>query len=492
MNNETLEKVLKCPTLPSLPAVALKVIDLTSNPAVKMEELARTIQNDQGLAAKILRTVNSSFYGLRKPCSTIHAAIVMLGLGPVKTLALGFSLVSAIGNKNSDGFDYSAYWRRGLYTAVGAKCIAEAAHIKQMDEAFLGGLLQDVGVMAMYRALGNEYLGVMASTGGDHRRLVQAELSALEIQHADIGAMLAERWKLPRDLVLPVKYHERPTAAPMECAELIRCVGVGNIIHDVLTDEDPTPSMRKLYDKAAYWFNLTPNEIDAAVKRAAAGAKELASLFALDTGASADAEAILAMASEQSATVTAEAAGIEKGIEAIVVSSGDTDPMTGLIGRIGFEKGVKESYAKLEDDAGMALVYIVLDRWRAVQQKCGVEACDDYIADVAMMLRKHFAPVKAMVCRPSPDVFAVVMPRASSELAIAIAEKLREDVSAAPGPASSPSAEGESMSVSVGVASTTRECSTPEQLVKAAVSALQGARATGGNSVRAQALGLAA
>ncbi len=96
MNNETLEKVLKCPTLPSLPAVALKVIDLTSNPAVKMEELARTIQNDQGLAAKILRTVNSSFYGLRKPCSTIHAAIVMLGLGPVKTLALGFSLVSAI------------------------------------------------------------------------------------------------------------------------------------------------------------------------------------------------------------------------------------------------------------------------------------------------------------------------------------------------------------------------------------------------------------
>lgn len=492
MNNETLDKVLKCPTLPSLPAVALKVIDLTSNPAVKMDELARTIQNDQGLAAKILRTVNSSFYGLRKPCSTIHAAIVMLGLGPVKTLALGFSLVSAVGNKSSDGFDYAGYWRRGLYTAVGAKCIAEAAHIKQVDEAFLGGLLQDVGVMAMYRALGTEYLAVMTETGGDHRKLVQAELSAFEIQHADIGAMLAERWKLPRDLVLPVKYHERPTAAPMECAELIRCVGVGNLLHDVLTDADPTPAMRKLYDKAGYWFNLTPTEVENAVKRASAGVKELSSLFALDTGASADAEAILAKASEQSATVAAEAAGVDRGIETIVVTTGDTDPMTGLIGRIGFEKGIKDSYAKLEDDAGMALVYIVLDRWRAVQQKCNVESCDDYISDVAMLLRKHFAPVRAMVCRPSQDVFAVVMPKASSELAIAIAERFREEISASPGPVPSAGGEPESMSASIGVASTTRECSTAEQLVKAAVSALQGARATGGNSVRAQALGMAA
>jgi two-component system cell cycle response regulator len=492
MNSETLEKVLKCPTLPSLPAVALKVIDLTSNPAVKMDDLARTIQNDQGLAAKILRTVNSSFYGLRKPCSTIHAAIVMLGLGPVKTLALGFSLVSAVGNKSSDGFDYSAYWRRGLYTAVGAKCIAEAAHIKQMDEAFLGGLLQDVGVMAMYRALGQEYLKVMEATGGDHRRLVQAELSMLEMQHADVGAMLAERWKLPRELVLPVKYHERPTAAPLECAELIRCVGVGNIIHDVLTDEDPTPAMRKLYDKAAYWFNLTPGEIDNAVKRASTGVKELSSLFALDTGASADAEAILAKASAQSGDVAAEAAGISRGIEAIVVTTGDTDPMTGLVGRIGFEKSIKESYGKLDEEAGMALVYIVLDKWRAVQQKCGIEVCDDYIADVAVLLRKHFAPVRAVVCRPSPDVFAVVMPRATSELAIAMADKFREDIASTPGPVPAGGGEAASMSASIGVASATRDGCTPEQLVKAAVSALQGARATGGNSVRAQAMGLAA
>ena len=94
--NPVLEEILSCPNLPSLPAVALRVIELTSNVNVSLKELAETIQNDQGLATKILKTVNSSFYGLRQRCSTIDKAIVMLGLSPVKSLALGFSLVESI------------------------------------------------------------------------------------------------------------------------------------------------------------------------------------------------------------------------------------------------------------------------------------------------------------------------------------------------------------------------------------------------------------
>ncbi len=71
MNHELLEEILSCPSLPSLPAVAVRVIEMTQNPNVKLDELASVIQNDQGLSAKILRTVNSSFYGLRQRCSTI-------------------------------------------------------------------------------------------------------------------------------------------------------------------------------------------------------------------------------------------------------------------------------------------------------------------------------------------------------------------------------------------------------------------------------------
>ena len=136
MDQSILEEILGCPALPTLPVVAVEVIDLTEDPDVSMSDLAATIQNDQALTAKILRTVNSSFYGLRQQCATIDKALILLGLSPVKSLALGFSLVSGLAGSEGDGFDYIAYWRRGIYSAVGAKAVAHAARVKKEDEAF--------------------------------------------------------------------------------------------------------------------------------------------------------------------------------------------------------------------------------------------------------------------------------------------------------------------------------------------------------------------
>ena len=114
MNQEIIDQILSCPALPTLPAVAVQVLDLTRRPDVSMDDLAVTIQNDQGLSAKVLKTVNSSFYGVRRPCSTINQAIVMLGMAAVKNLALSFSLVSAVNQDGSSEFDFPSYWRRGL------------------------------------------------------------------------------------------------------------------------------------------------------------------------------------------------------------------------------------------------------------------------------------------------------------------------------------------------------------------------------------------
>jgi HD-like signal output (HDOD) protein len=272
MNEELLEQILSCPALPSLPAVAVRVVELTQRPDASLDDLAATIQNDQALAAKVLKTVNSSFYGLRMRCSTINQALVMLGMSTVKSLALGFSLVSSVPNDTGDEFDLTAYWRRGLYTAVAARCIADAAGKVYADEAFLGGLLQDIGMMAMHQALGERY-DKLAAAAGPHRRLAKAELAELDVQHADIGAMLTERWKFPPELVLPVKYHERPTAAPAEHADIVRCVGLGNMAHDVLTDADPGPALRRFQIHAQLWFGMGPDESEALLTRIAAGAR---------------------------------------------------------------------------------------------------------------------------------------------------------------------------------------------------------------------------
>jgi two-component system, cell cycle response regulator len=412
MNSEMLEEILSCPTLPTLPAVALKVIELCSDQNVKFSELAKTIQNDQGLSAKVLRTVNSSFYGLRQPCGTIDKALVMLGLSPVKSLVLGFSLVSSMESGKVDGFDYQDYWRRGLFTAVGGKCMVEAANEKYGDEVFIAGLLQDIGVMALLRALGREYLAVLAQTSGDHRKLVKAELLAFEMQHPDLGAMLAQRWKLPDALVIPVKYHERPTAAPAMHTEIVHGVGLGNLVHDAIVGAEPQDALRRLYERAGQWLNLTTDKIDLGLKRAREATKELAELFKLDIGLT-DIESRAEKALETAgATAPLTPAA---GTELLLVDPTDVDPTTGMMGRKGFEFALRRAVQHAaEHQEPASLVQMMLDT-----------TAPDASSRLSVLIKKHFTPTGAGLCRLTDKVYSAIAVGASDREMLALANTVR-------------------------------------------------------------------
>src|SRR5258707_820504 len=93
MGSVSLDRVLSCPTLPSLPGVAIKMLELVRQPGCTADKIAQVIQNDPALAAKVLKTVNSSYYGLPKACPNITRAVALLGMNTVKSLTLGLSLV---------------------------------------------------------------------------------------------------------------------------------------------------------------------------------------------------------------------------------------------------------------------------------------------------------------------------------------------------------------------------------------------------------------
>src|SRR3982750_278433 len=112
MNDQLLAKLKNVSLLPSLPAIAIKVLDLTRQPNVGVADVAKVISNDAALSAKVLRTVNSSFYALPTRVSTINHAASLLGLQSIKTLALGFSLVSSFNSDKSKAFDYNRFWRQ--------------------------------------------------------------------------------------------------------------------------------------------------------------------------------------------------------------------------------------------------------------------------------------------------------------------------------------------------------------------------------------------
>ncbi len=112
-----LEKILSSPDLPSLPKVAMELLELTRDPDVELMEIARLVQYDPALSSKILRTVNSSYYGLAEPAPTIKRALTYLGMNTLKSLVLGFSLID-VTKQSQNGFDLIDYWRRGLFSAA--------------------------------------------------------------------------------------------------------------------------------------------------------------------------------------------------------------------------------------------------------------------------------------------------------------------------------------------------------------------------------------
>ncbi len=139
MNSELVKKIHDCPNLPSLPSVAVQILELASKPDVDMAEIARLISKDPALSTKILRTVNSSFYGRSQAVSTVSHSLVILGLQSVKTLVLGFSLVTNLHKSKGHGFNHLSYWRRSIYAATAARTIATRMNLVQQEEAFLGG-----------------------------------------------------------------------------------------------------------------------------------------------------------------------------------------------------------------------------------------------------------------------------------------------------------------------------------------------------------------
>ncbi|MBX3386914.1 MAG: HDOD domain-containing protein [Phycisphaeraceae bacterium] len=494
MNPEVLERVLNCRQLPSLPAVAMRVVELTADQSVSMKALAETIQNDQALSAKILRTVNSSLFGLRKKCSNINQAITFLGMSAVKTLALGFSLVTAIKDASKD-FDLTEHWRRALFTAVAAKNIAARSGVGYQEECFLGGLLQDVGMIVLLQTLGEEYAKVVAMAEGEHRQVGRLELEHFGLQHPDLGAMLAQRWKLPDELVMPIKYHERPTAAPSSHASIVRAVGLGNIASDVLAGRDTVQSLRRFYERAEQWFGLTNQQADEVLQAITTQAREMSRLLSVATGEAIDSARVLEAAKEQLSKIEIpdDQEQIDLGpIYSMSEKSPMVDELTGLSSRERFEQSIIALFEKSQAGVGpMSVVLVKIDNDTSIVSLAGEEALDTAAIGVSGRLTRVFSPKRAVIARMNRAHFAVAVNGLDRSESARLAELVRQAVGAQPIRliAARPGAPREiQVTVSVGVvtmdAASVDEFPDASRLVTVAEAALAAAERSGRNAVR--------
>lgn len=226
-------------TIPTLPVVIDKLTRLLQNPKTSAEEVGKAITTDQALASKVLKLVNSAFYGFPGRISTITHAIVILGFSTVKNVVLTASIFDAFRKHGTgiDGFDLEHFWLHSIACGAAAQSIAKTTGNNQKEECFIAGLIHDIGKIILCQYLPDDFRDAYLYTKEHSVLFFDSERALFDVTHQEIGGFIAQRWNLPKDLQNSVKFHHDPSptrdhytmTAIVHCADIfIRALGYGN------------------------------------------------------------------------------------------------------------------------------------------------------------------------------------------------------------------------------------------------------------------------
>ncbi len=430
------DRIERCTTLPSLPAVALRVLELCQQERLDLGEIAKVISSDPALAAKLVRTANSPIFALRREVTTIAYAISLLGINAVRTLVLSFSLSKACRTEKNGGMDN--YWRRSVLAALASRQICQGPMFGLREEAFLCALLQDIGMLAMANALGKSYIDILKKAGADHDDLIRREREAFGGYHADVGAWLLERWRVPATLSSAVAASHDSTRLqnPSEDLRFLsRAARLGARFADQLIG-DPQHSTERLNQELAAWPD-EPVKAEAVNLVLLEQGPELAPLFDIRLEAS-EMSAALSQAQEIMLALSVRASQELNDIHetlarlesrtATLLAESQRDALTGIANR-----GYTMSYldevfrAAVESGKPVGTIFADVDHFKKINDTHGHAAGDAVLQSVAQCISRSVRGGD-FVGRYGGEEFLIVLRADSPNELSAVAERVRQNI----------------------------------------------------------------
>ena len=198
--------------MPSLPTSVTKVLEICNNPHTSPADLNQVISLDPVLVGRVLKLINSAYYGLGQPVTNLARAIIMLGINTVKNLALSTAVMGHLpSNNKAPGLNMEGFWRHSLGVGVSAKLLAKKRGIdpKLAEEYFTAGLLHDIGKIPLNAVLSNEYMLTISAGDKERKSLFRAEESTLGLNHCTSGAMIKAAWKLDGAVGDAIVHHHK-------------------------------------------------------------------------------------------------------------------------------------------------------------------------------------------------------------------------------------------------------------------------------------------
>jgi HD-like signal output (HDOD) protein len=199
--------------MPSLPTSVGKILELCNNPQTKASDLNYVISLDPVLVGRVLKLINSAYYGMCDNVTNMVRAIIMLGINTVKNLALSAAVIGAISaNEKKSGLDMAGFWRHSLCVGVASKLLARQRGIDPglLEEYFTAGLLHDLGKIPLNAVVGKDYVLVLSAADRKRIALYRGEEKLLNMSHCDSGAAIVKAWQLEGPVGDGIVYHHFP------------------------------------------------------------------------------------------------------------------------------------------------------------------------------------------------------------------------------------------------------------------------------------------
>ena len=262
--------------LPTLPNIVMKVNNLLRDHNTSVKELGKTIETDQAMVSKILRLVNSAFYGFRSKIRNIPHAIIILGFSNVRNALVSVSIMKAFSEKKAfEGFEITEFWKHSVAVAVISRYLSEQTRLDSPDDCFVAGLLHDIGKVVLSQHFTELFGQAWKSVKEDGLSFYEAEKKLLPVNHAQIGGYLAGRWRFPVGLIDSITHHHEISKHVSNLNQLMIVHVANTMANNYEVGSDITPGCSTIHPEAkrimflqldtiSDWFPNIATEIESA------------------------------------------------------------------------------------------------------------------------------------------------------------------------------------------------------------------------------------
>lgn len=429
MNPELLEKILSNRSLPTLPQVALEVVRLCAREDVSLDAIGALVARDPALSSRIVRMANSAVLGIPRGVRNIPQAVSRLGLQRVRVVTLTSSLVDGFSSRRLAGFDNERFWRDALTTALAAKAWTPRARFPDPDEAFLAGLVQDLGVFGLAAALGKDYSALLAEANASGVEIATLEEERLGISHAEVSAGLLAAWSFPEPLVAAVRRHVRgPEETPPgnDVDRISAALFLAERVRRAF--RAPTPAVvGDLAAVARRLLAVEKEEVSTILGEVQRSLRETAATMLVEVGSEEEIETARREAQEllvQLSVANLERAARFERERDSAREEARIDPLTGALRRGPLDEALSEA---LGARRAAALLLFDIDFFKHVNDRHGHPAGDEVLRATARTISRAL-PEGTTIGRYGGEEFLAILRDVSLEEAVEAAEDVRRSV----------------------------------------------------------------